>query len=107
MDRGTYSAAQNLLTEISSQTNAILVGEPSSSKPNFIGKAGWFQLPFSGLPGIAALQNHKSSEAEDFRKWIAPHIPVSLSSVDYFSGNDKDIDRIMEIINTSESRNKN
>ncbi len=107
MGRGTYSAAQNLLTEISTQTNAILVGEPSSSKPTFVGEAGWFQLPYSGLIGIAASQYHKSSEAEDFRKWIAPHIPVSLSSTDYFSGNDKALDIIMGVINTSENRNKN
>jgi tetratricopeptide (TPR) repeat protein len=107
MGRATYSAAQNLLTELSAQTNAILVGEPSSSKPTFVGEAGWFQLPYSGLIGIAASQYHKSSEAEDFRKWIAPHIPVSLSSTDYFSGNDMALDIIMEVINTSESRNKN
>jgi tetratricopeptide (TPR) repeat protein len=107
MGRATYSAAQNLLTEISTQTNAILVGEPSSSKPTFVGEAGWFQLPYIGLIGIAASQYHKSSEAEDFRKWIAPHIPVSLSSTDYFSGNDKALDIIMEVINTSENRNKN
>ena len=107
MGRGTYSAAQNLLTEISTQTNAILVGEPSSSKPSFVGEAGWFQLPNSGLIGIVASQYHKSSEAEDFRKWIAPHIPINLYSKDYFSGNDKALDIIMEVINTSESRNKN
>lgn len=107
MGRATYSAAQNLLTEISTQTNAILVGEPSSSKPTFVGEAGWFQLPYSGLIGITASQFHKSSEAEDFRKWIAPHIPVSLSSTDYFSGNDKALDIIKDVINTSESRNKN
>jgi tetratricopeptide (TPR) repeat protein len=107
MGRRTYSAAQNLLTEISIQTNAILVGEPSSSKPSFVGEAGWFQLPNSGIIGIAASQYHKSSEAEDFRKWIAPHIPVILSSKDYFSGNDKALDIIFEVINTSEIRNKN
>ncbi len=42
MGRGTFSAAQNLLTEITKFTNAILVGEPSGSKPSFIGEAGWF-----------------------------------------------------------------
>jgi C-terminal processing protease CtpA/Prc len=102
MGRATYSATQNLLTEISTQTNAILVGELSSSKPSFIGEAGWFQLPYSGLMGIAASQYHKSSEAEDFREWIAPHIPVSLSSKDYFNGNDKAFNVIMEVIKTSE-----
>ena len=107
MGRGTYSAAQNLLTEISIQTNAILVGEPSSSKPTFIGEAGWFQLPNSSLLGIVASQYHKSSEAEDFREWIAPHIPISLSSTDYFSGNDKALEIIKHLIKTAENKNRN
>jgi C-terminal processing protease CtpA/Prc len=106
MGRGTYSAAQNLLTEISTQTDAILVGEPSSSKPSFIGEAGWFQLPYSGLIGIVASQYHKSSEAEDFREWIAPHIPINLSSIDYFAGNDKAMDVIMEVIKYLGDNNK-
>jgi len=101
MGRRTYSAAQNLLTEISKLTNAILVGEPSSSKPSSIGEAGWFQLPYSGLLGIISSQYHKSSEAEDFRNWIAPHIPVTLSSTDYFAGNDKALEIIVEIIETT------
>lgn len=107
MGRGTYSAAQNLLTEISIQTNAILIGEPSSSKPTFIGEAGWFQLPHSGLLGIVASQYHKSSEAEDFREWIAPHIPISLLSTDYFTGNDKALGIIKNLIKTAENRNRN
>jgi len=102
MGRGTYSAAQNLLTEVSTLTNAILVGEPSSSRPSFVGESGWFQLPYSGLMGIIASQYHKSSEAEDFRKWVAPHIPVGLSSSDYFAGNDRALDVVMKILRTSE-----
>ena len=107
MGRGTFSAAQNLLTEITKFTNAILVGEPSGSKPSFIGEAGWFKLPYSGLMGIVASQYHQTYKAEDHRKWIAPHIPVSLSSTDYFNGNDKALNAIMEIIKTSERGNKN
>jgi hypothetical protein len=107
MGRGTFSAAQNLLTEITKFTNAILVGEPSGSKPSFIGEAGWFQLPYSGLMGIVASQYHQTYKAEDHRKWIAPHIPVSLSSTDYFNGNDKALNVIMEVIKTSERGNKN
>jgi tetratricopeptide (TPR) repeat protein len=107
MGRGTFSAAQNLLTEITKFTNAILVGEPSGSKPSFIGEAGWFKLPYSGLIGIVASQYHQTYKAEDHRKWIAPDIPVSLSSTDYFKGNDKALNVIMEVIKTSERRNKN
>jgi len=98
MGRGTYSAAQNLLTRTTKFTNAILVGEPSGSSPNFTGEAGWFQLPYSNLMGIVASQFHQTSSAEDHRHWIAPHIPVALSSTDYFTGNDKALDTIMELI---------
>ena len=63
MGRGTFSAAQNLLTEITKFTNAILVGEPSGSKPSFIGEAGWFKLPYSGWIGIVASQYHQTYKA--------------------------------------------
>jgi len=104
MGRETFSAAQNLLTDITKYTNAILVGEPSGSKPNHIGEAGWFKLPYSGLMGLISTQFHQTSKAEDHRKWIAPHIPVSMSSTDYFNGNDKALNVILEVIKTSESK---
>lgn len=102
MGRETFSAAQNLLTDITKRTNAILIGEPSGSKPNHIGEAGWFQLPYSGLMGLVSTQFHQTSKAEDHRQWIAPHIPVSLSSTDYFNGNDRALKTIMEVIRNLE-----
>ncbi|MFK5983678.1 MAG: hypothetical protein QM499_12260 [Flavobacteriaceae bacterium] len=107
MGRGTFSAAQNLLTDITKYTNSILVGEPSGSKPNHIGETGWFKLPYSGLMGLISTQFHQTSNPEDRRKWIAPHIPVSLSSTDYFKGNDKALNIIMEVIKSDKKRNKN
>jgi len=98
MGRETFSAAQNLLTDISRYTNPILVGEPSGSKPNHIGEAGWFKLPYSGLMGLISTQFHQSSKAEDHRQWIAPHVPIGLSSKDYFSGADRAMKAIMELI---------
>jgi len=98
MGRETFSAAQNLLTDITKYTNAILVGEPSGSKPNHIGEAGWFKLPYSGLMGLISTQFHQTSKAEDHRKWIAPHIPVGLSSTEYFAGYDKAMTTIMEVL---------
>lgn len=106
MGRETFSAGHNLLTEITKQMDPILVGEPSGSKPNHIGESGWFQLPYSGLMGLISTQFHQDSKAEDYRKWIAPHIPVDLSSTDYFNGNDKALKVIMEVINTSAIENK-
>jgi len=50
--RNTFSAAHNLLVEINRLTNAIIVGEPSGSRPNALSEAGWFKLPYSGTWGI-------------------------------------------------------
>ena len=98
--RETFSAGHNLLTEITKNINPILVGEPSGSKPNHIGESGWFRLPYSGVMGLVSTQFHQDSKPED-RKWIAPHIPISLSSTDYFNGNDRALNTIMEVIKDS------
>lgn len=103
MGRETYSAAQNLLTDITKYTNAILVGEPSGSKPNHIGEAGWFKLPYSGLMGLISTQFHQTSKAEDNRNWITPHIPISTLSTDYFNGNDKALNVIIEVIKSDKN----
>lgn len=105
MGRETFSAGHNLLTEITKNTHPILVGEPSGSKPNHIGEAGWFQLPYSGLMGLVSTQFHQDSKPEDNRKWIAPHIPVSLTSTNYFNGYDKVLNTIMKVIKASEEKN--
>ena len=103
MGRETFSAAQNLLTDITKYTNAILVGEPSGSKPNHIGEAGWFKLPYSGLMGLISTQFHQTSKAEDNRNWIAPHIPISPLSTDYFNGNEKALNIIMDVIKSNKN----
>lgn len=102
MGRETFSAGHNLLTEITINIDPILVGEPSGSKPNHIGESGWFQLPYSGLMGLVSTQFHQDSKPEDNRKWIAPHIPVGLASTDYFNGDDRALNTIMEVIKASE-----
>jgi len=107
MGRETFSAGHNLLTKITQYTSPILVGEPSGSKPNHIGESGWFQLPYSGLMGLISTQFHQDSKAEDNRKWISPQIPVTLSSTDYFTGNDKALGIIKKLIKTAKNRNRN
>lgn len=96
--RETFSAAQNLLTELTKYADPIIVGEPSGSSPNHIGEAGWVRLPNCGLMVIISTQLHQTSSAEDHRKWIAPHVPVSLSSTDYFSGKDSALEEIIKVI---------
>ncbi len=98
MGRETFSAGQNLLTDVTKHTTPILVGEPSGSMPNHIGEAGWFKLPYSGLMGLISTQFHQTSKAEDNRKWIAPHIPINMSSTDYFNGTDEALNTILELV---------
>ncbi len=106
LGRETFSAGHNLLTEITKNINPILVGEPSGSKPNHIGESGWFQLPYSGLMGLVSTQFHQDSKPEDHRKWIAPHIPVSPTSTDYFNGDDRALKSILKVIKASEEKEK-
>ena len=96
--RNTFSAAHNLLLDINRLANPILVGEPSGSRPNALSEAGWFKLPYSGTWGIISSQFHQASKAEDHRIWVAPHVPVSLSSKQYFSGEDPAMQAIGNII---------
>lgn len=96
--RNTFSAAHNLLLDINRLSNAILVGEPSGSRPNALSEAGWFKLPYSRTWGIISSQFHQASKAEDHRIWIPPHVPVSLSSKEYFSGEDPAMKAIYKII---------
>lgn len=96
--RNTFSAAHLLLADINRLTDAIIVGEPSGSRPNHLGEAGWFKLPYSGVWGIISSQYHQASKAEDHRIWIAPHIPVSQSSDSYFTGKDPAMEQILDVI---------
>ncbi len=96
--RGTFSAAHKLLSTLSMLTNATIVGEPSGSRPNAISEAGWFKLPHSNLMGLTSSQFHQDSDPEDHRIWIAPHIPVVMSSEDYFSASDPALAAIFAVI---------
>ncbi len=104
--RDTFSAAQNLITWINQFTNAIFVGEPSGSRPNALSEAGWFKLPYSGVWGIVSSQFHQTSGPEDHRIWIAPHVPINLSSKDYFAGKDPALDAIYKIISDDQGADK-
>ena len=98
MGRNTFSAAHNLLLDINRLANPILVGEPSGSRPNALGEAGWFKLPYSGTWGLISSQYHQASKAEDHRIWIAPHVPVSVPASAYFANEDPAMNAVNAII---------
>ncbi|MDH3431397.1 MAG: hypothetical protein OEQ14_15455 [Gammaproteobacteria bacterium] len=98
MGRSTFSAGHDLLVDLTRFTHPILVGEPSGTRPNAIGEAGWFNLPYSQQTGIISSQFHQNSSAEDHRIWLAPDLPVSLSSAAYFKGQDVALDAALNFV---------
>ena len=85
--RGTYSAAQKLVTRLEATTDVILVGEPTGGSPNHFGDALKLQLPHSDL--ILAVSSLYHGDAPgDSRLAIEPDLWAPLSSRDYFAGRD-------------------
>ncbi|MCO7190185.1 MULTISPECIES: hypothetical protein [unclassified Pseudoalteromonas] len=98
--RNTFSAGHDLLMGISKLTSAIVVGEPSGTRPNAIGEAGWFTLPYSGQIGVISSQFHQQGAAEDSRVWLAPDLPVALTAKDYFAGTDVVLDAALILLSS-------
>ena len=97
--RNTFSAAQNFSTNVERLTNAIFVGEPTGASPNFVGEGpNLFELPYSRAQVSISNWYHQFSFWSDTRSWIAPAIPVELSSADYFANRDPVLDAVLALI---------
>lgn len=96
--RNTFSAAQNFLNRLERTTGAIVVGEPSSSSPNFTGESTNLMLPYSRLVGSISNRYWQDSDPDDARPFIAPRVPVGLSSDAYFAGRDPALEAIFAIL---------
>ena len=97
--RSTFSATQTFVSALDVLTNAIFVGEPTGSRPNFAGEGGFMLLPcHPDLRANVSSAYHQGTMWEDHRLWIAPDVPVSLSSADYFAGRDPVLNAVLDII---------
>jgi hypothetical protein len=94
MGRNTFSAAQVFLGRMDRETNAAFAGEPSSSRPNFVGEESPVQLPWSGAIGSISDRYHETIPG-DKREWIAPSIRYSPSARDYFANKDPLLDMVL------------
>jgi len=92
--RGTFSAAQTLVTRLERTTDVILVGEPTGGSPNHFGDAIKFQLPHSDLT-LAVSSLYHNDAPGDNRTAIEPQLLAPLSSGDYFSGRDPALEAIL------------
>ena len=75
--------------------NAIFVGEPSGSGPNFIGETIPFALPYSkALVNVADLY-WQTSWPMDHRPWIAPELYAPPSFLAYSQNQDPAMDAVL------------
>ncbi|HXV12621.1 MAG TPA: tetratricopeptide repeat protein [Candidatus Krumholzibacteria bacterium] len=98
--RETFSACQNFCNWMDRQTAAIFVGEPTGSRPNFVGEGNEIILPYSGLTANASSRYWQDSYSEDRRVWIAPELEAEMTSDDYRSNRDPALAAILEYVTT-------
>jgi hypothetical protein len=93
--RYTYSAAPIVASVIDSRTNAILVGEPTATGPNFIGEDNFFTLPYSQLPVSVSDQYHQTTDSTDSRTALTPLLLVPFSVEAYKAKRDLALETIL------------
>ncbi|UCE03329.1 MAG: tetratricopeptide repeat protein [Candidatus Latescibacterota bacterium] len=86
--RTTFSAAQNLITKLDHETEAVFVGEPSGGKPNHYGDARRVTLPESGLDVSISTLYWQDGGPFDRRAWVPPDIAVDITANDWVTGRD-------------------
>ncbi len=93
--RRTFSAAQNTATYFERLTNAIFVGEPTGSRPNFVGDEAPVKLPYSHIELNVSGVLWQSSWGVDKRIWIAPLLYVPPTIEDYNINRDGAMEAIL------------
>ena len=101
--RNTFSAAQAFIGDLERWVQPVFVGEPSSSRPNFVGEStGWIDLPYSGVRfSISERYHQHAALPDDARAWIAPQIPVELTSRDFLSHRDPTLEAVLGVIESA------
>ncbi len=94
--RHTFSAAQNCTTDLEMHTQALFVGEPTGSSPNFIGESVRLTLPYSKMTGSISDLVWGRSWPMDYRTWIAPQLYAPPSFALYKDNRDPALEAILE-----------
>ncbi len=93
--RRTFSAAQNTTTFLERHTKAIFVGEPTGSRPNFVGEETPFILPYSKVLVNVSDLYWQSSWPFDYRTWIAPQIYTPPTFAAYRANRDPAMEAVL------------
>lgn len=90
----TYSSAVINAIAFRKHTEAILIGEPTSGRPNHFGEVKKFKLPNSGLSVSYSTKYFKY--IDDDPNSLIPDITVETSFKDFASGKDQVLDAIRQ-----------
>ena len=94
--RKTFSAAMALAAQLDMHTEALFVGEPTGSCPNFVGETSVIRLPYSGLQISISSRYHQNGGSNDKRFWIPPDLPAPPSYADWRAGKDSALRMLLE-----------
>jgi hypothetical protein len=93
--RTTFSAAMHLTIDLEHWTNTVFAGEPTGTTTSHYGDSRRHTLPNSGLILRLSTIYWRDWTTDEKRPWIAPNIPVELSSKDYFGGADPVLEAVL------------
>jgi hypothetical protein len=93
--RHTFSAAQNTVNFIEQYTQATFVGEPTGSRPEFVGESTWFVLPHSKTRVFCSSRYWQQMDSTDERVWVQPRIAAEPTFADYAAGKDAAMEAVM------------
>jgi hypothetical protein len=96
--RRTFSAAQNAVSQLEAHTNATFVGEPTGSRPNFVGESTYLVLPYSKLRVYCSSRYWQHVSSTDRRTWVAPQIAAEMSFQDFAANRDPCLQAVLERI---------
>jgi sugar lactone lactonase YvrE len=96
--RNTFSAAMCAAADIERHTQAIFVGEPTGSSPNFVGESAVIvEMPYSKLRASISDLYWQNSVAMDHRTWIALSISAPPTFVAYAANRDPALEAILAL----------
>jgi hypothetical protein len=94
--RRTFSAAQALAHMFDLWTEAVFVGEPTGSSPQFWGDHDFFRLPYSDLLVSASPTWWQPGGPYDRRPWLPPAWTFEPRFEDYVAGRDPALSAILD-----------
>lgn len=91
--RGTFSASQFILDDLDRLTDAVIVGEPASSRPSSFGDAYRMPMPNSGINVRTSIVWWQDGQNRDPWTWVDVAAPLRFA--DYAAGRDPALERAL------------